>query len=551
VADTIAAGEVLSGRFELLAQVGRGGMGTVWRARDSETGEIVAVKVLHGFFADNPSYRDRFAREVELARRVASPRIARVLGFGSRDGVPFLVLEFVEGTTLADLIRSHGPYSWAETRTLLVAATRALADIHAAGIIHRDVKPSNILVTTDGRVKITDFGIARALDLARMTGGSTMLGTPAYLAPEGQRDERSDLYALGVVAYEVLVGEPPFGGDSTQGIILAHINTPPDLGRIPAEARPLVAWLLAKDPNQRPVSANGLLAALEGTAPVPVMAPTGSARASSGSRSRPLIAGLAGAGLVAVLLLAVMASGILGKSSASPSPGSTDAAVASGAAPTAVAVAPTAPAQPAPAETQPAQPVPTVPPTPLPTPPPAPTPEPTVAPPGTVVAYGPWPKDSLNGKPYPGDWYASAGALFNRGTRDRDALTVLPLAPVADYTVTANVQHLAGGSFVIAVRATTEEGYWVVFTRDWDNTTAVSVYGPDGNEVQKAIGRYSSDLAAMHKYSVSILVEQINVSIDDQLVGTWLDTRLTDPGGVAIVSNSAQLKVEETSVSVP
>ena len=545
MADTIAAGEVLSDRFELIAQVGRGGMGTVWRARDRETGEVVAVKVLHGFFADNPSYRDRFAREVELARRVASPRIARVLGFGSREGAPFLVLEFVEGTTLADLIRSHGPYSWAETRTLLVAAARALADVHAAGIIHRDVKPSNILVTSDGRVKLTDFGIARALDLARMTGASTMLGTPAYLAPEGQRDERSDLYALGVVAYEVLVGAPPFAGDSTQSIILAHISTPPDLARIPAEARPLVAWLLAKDPNQRPVSAAGLLAALEGTAPVPELAPTGP-RSPGGGR-RPLIAGLAAAAVVAVALLVVMASGILGGSApgGSGNPGGTTAAVTSGVSPAVGTPVPS---------TGLAEPVPPGEPTvgatlePRSTEPPVPTTV-TSAAPGTILTIPTWP-DTLNGQPYPADWYVRDGFLYNRGTRDGDSVAVLPSSPSADYTVTAKIQRFRGGSFGIIVRATSSTGYGVIFNPSWDNqTTTVDVYSSN-NRIDRVDG-IQVDTTAQHIYAVSIKGETITVTIDGQPVAQTLDSQLSEAGGVALVSNSAQLKVGETSVTVP
>jgi hypothetical protein len=136
-------------------------------------------------------------------------------------------------------------------------------------VIHRDVKPSNVLISADGVAKLTDFGIARGLDLTRVTATSTMLGTPAYLAPEGPVDTRSDLYSLGVIAYELLTGSPPFVGLTYQQIILAHVRTPPDLSRVPAEARPVVGWLLAKDADERPQNGQELLAVLRGRLMLP------------------------------------------------------------------------------------------------------------------------------------------------------------------------------------------------------------------------------------------------------------------------------------------
>ena len=255
---------VLGERYELLEPIGQGGMGIVWRARDRVTGQIVAVKLLNAFLADDASAQARFVREAELARRVESPRVARVLDHGAHGGVPYLVMEYVEGRSLRDLVADHGPYSWEEARPLLVEIARSLADVHAAGIIHRDVKPSNILVLPDGRIRLTDFGIARAFDQSRLTGSATMLGTPAYLAPEGARDERSDLYALGVLAYELLAGAPPFTGETTSDVVIAHARSAPDLSRLPKPARPVVGWLLDKDPARRPANAWDLLASLGG-----------------------------------------------------------------------------------------------------------------------------------------------------------------------------------------------------------------------------------------------------------------------------------------------
>jgi serine/threonine-protein kinase len=249
-------------RFTLLDELGRGGMGVVWRARDEETGRIVALKLLREAYAEDPSYIGRFERELELARRINSTHVVKVLGYGVREGTPYLALEYVNGPSLHDLLVSHGPYGWADTKALMAQLTQGLADAHAAGVIHRDVKPSNVLMAPDGTAKLTDFGIARGLDLTRVTATSAMLGTPAYLAPEGPKDARADLYSLGIIGYELLTGDVPFTGTSYQEIIVEHVSTPPDLTRLPAEAQPIIGWLLAKDPAERPQSAGELLSAL-------------------------------------------------------------------------------------------------------------------------------------------------------------------------------------------------------------------------------------------------------------------------------------------------
>jgi serine/threonine-protein kinase len=256
-------------RFILIEKIGRGGMGVVWRARDEETDQVVALKLLHSAYSDDPDYVTRFERELELARRIKSPNVVGVLGYGVRDGTPYLALEYVDGKSLREILSAHGKYSWDEARALLAQIARGLADAHAAGVVHRDIKPSNILIGSDGVAKIADFGIARGLDLTRVTGTSTLLGTPAYLPPEGPQDERSDLYSLGIVAYELMAGVPPFEGSTYAEVLMAHVRLAPDLERLPAEARPLVAWLLEKDPKARPQSAIELIEALEGKRAVP------------------------------------------------------------------------------------------------------------------------------------------------------------------------------------------------------------------------------------------------------------------------------------------
>src|SRR5450759_388058 len=244
-------------------------MGVVWKARDEETGQIVALKLLHAAFTVDADYVTRFERELDLAKRIHSAHVVEVLGFGARDGVPYLSIEYVDGPTLRERLASHGPYSWPEAKDLVIQITQGLADAHAAGVIHRDLKPSNVLIGPDGVAKLADFGIAKGLDLTRMTGTSTLLGTPAYLAPEGPIDERSDLYSLGIIAFELLTGAAPFAGSTYQEVIVRHIREAPDLTKLPLEARNIVGWLLAKEPAQRPHRASQLMAALYGAVPAP------------------------------------------------------------------------------------------------------------------------------------------------------------------------------------------------------------------------------------------------------------------------------------------
>ncbi len=268
-------------RFTLLSELGRGGMGVVWKARDEESGQIVALKLLRETYAEDPDYVTRFEHELELAKRIHSRNVIGVLGYGVRDGTPYLALEFVDGPSLRQRLTSHGPYSWPESKALLVQIAQGLADAHAAGVVHRDLKPSNVLIGSDGVAKLADFGIAKGLDLTRVTGTSTLLGTPAYLPPEGPADERSDLYSLGVIAYELLTGAVPFEGRTYQEVILRHVREAPDLEKLPKEARKTVGWLLAKNPAKRPQSAAELVTALDGKRKVAIVAAAGPAVAGT------------------------------------------------------------------------------------------------------------------------------------------------------------------------------------------------------------------------------------------------------------------------------
>lgn len=261
----------MTDRFELLEELGTGGMGTVWKARDAETGDVVALKLLHRQFVSDAEYVARFEREVELARRIDSPYVVRVLGFGRQDGTPYVAMEFVDGSSLKSAIADHGPYAWdsAEGKRLALQLTEALVAAHTAGVVHRDIKPSNVLLDGEGNVHLADFGIARAADVTRLTGTMTVLGTPAYMAPDGPVSEQSDLYSLGCVLYEALTGTPPFTGETPQQLMLQHMRDAPNLQALPTGARKLIGWLLEKDPRHRPGTAAAFLAVLQGTSSAP------------------------------------------------------------------------------------------------------------------------------------------------------------------------------------------------------------------------------------------------------------------------------------------
>ncbi len=252
-------------QFELLERIGHGGMGTVWRARDAATGRIVALKTLHPHLAGDPDYVARFEHEVAMGMRVTSPNVVRVLGYGVRESIPFMVMEVAEGESLKERI-ARGPSSWEALEPVARDVARALTAIHQAGIVHRDIKPSNVLLTAEG-AKLADFGIARASDLTALTGTGGIVGTPAYMAPDATATAASDLYSLGIVLYEALTGAPPFAGRTTQEVLIAHLRETPDLRRLPAAARAIVGTLLDRRPEARGAALRTLLA--EPTMPGP------------------------------------------------------------------------------------------------------------------------------------------------------------------------------------------------------------------------------------------------------------------------------------------
>lgn len=253
-------GDLFAGRYVIEALLGRGGMGAVYRVRDGKLDEVVALKLLT---LETKAAQERFVSEVKLARRVTHPNVARTHDFGEDGLVRFLTMEYVPGTTLERIIEQRAPMATRPLVELATQITAGLAAAHAAGVVHRDLKPANVLVGDDGRVVITDFGIARATSQESGTRTGTMLGTPHYMAPEQvlgrPADARSDLYAMGVILYEMACGVLPFVSDSVLGAALARVQAcPVDPRRHHAVEDPLASLILgclAREPEGRPASA--------------------------------------------------------------------------------------------------------------------------------------------------------------------------------------------------------------------------------------------------------------------------------------------------------
>ena len=255
----------LGGRYELGAVLGAGGMARVYAATDLVLGRQVAVKVLDPALARDPQYVARFAREARTAAMLPPHSgIVAIYDSGQDQTAVYIVMELVTGHTLAHQIAAHGPLAPAAACRISLEACQALALAHSAGLIHRDVKSGNIMLTDTGAVKIVDFGIARAQAGDALTRTGAVIGSPAYMAPEqitgATVDARADLYALGVVLYEMLTGAPPFTGADNFAVLSRHLNeipAPPSTLRpgLPAELDRAVAALLAKDPAARPATA--------------------------------------------------------------------------------------------------------------------------------------------------------------------------------------------------------------------------------------------------------------------------------------------------------
>jgi serine/threonine-protein kinase len=261
-------GQLLDGRYRVEARVARGGMACVYTATDLRLDRVVAVKVMHAALADDEEFVRRFIQEAKAVARISHPNVVSVFDQGEDGDAVFLVMEYVDGHTLRNLLRERGRLSPAEAMAVIQPVLAALAAAHDAGLVHRDVKPENVLLADNGRVKVVDFGLARAVAASTMSHASVVVGTVAYLAPEQVEhsiaDARADLFAAGVMLYEMLAGTLPFRGDAPLAVALKRLRDDVPLPsalapEVPPEVDCLVAHATARSPGDRPADAGELL----------------------------------------------------------------------------------------------------------------------------------------------------------------------------------------------------------------------------------------------------------------------------------------------------
>ncbi|WP_394279653.1 Stk1 family PASTA domain-containing Ser/Thr kinase [Microbacterium sp.] len=260
-------GRLVDSRYRVRARIARGGMATVYVATDLRLERRVALKIMHGHLSDDTVFQNRFIQEARSAARLADPHVVNVFDQGQDGEMAYLVMEYLPGITLRELLREQKRLTLPQTITIMDAILSGLAAAHRAGIVHRDVKPENVLLAEDGRIKIGDFGLARATS-ANTATGQMLLGTIAYLAPElvtrGTADARSDIYALGIMLYEMLAGEQPYKGEQPMQIAYQHAthSVPRPSAKnpgVPEQLDELVLWSTERDPEDRPTDAREML----------------------------------------------------------------------------------------------------------------------------------------------------------------------------------------------------------------------------------------------------------------------------------------------------
>jgi len=342
-----ATGTILGQRYALTEPIAAGGMGQVWKATDTVLDRTVAVKLLNPALSQQRGFLERFRAEARNSAALHHRNITTVFDYGEDEGSAYLVMELVAGQPLSQLIAEQGTLSAQTAASILIQAANALEAAHQAGVVHRDVKPANILVTPDGTAKLTDFGISRLVDSAPLTQTGEILGTAQYLSPEQvvghSATASSDIYALGVVGHEMLTGERPFQGETIMATAMAHLNQPPPSlpDSVPAGIRKVITSALAREPADRPATAAAMArslgmadvaiapgtpvgprAGLTRAMPVPavppptqVMAapdlasqPTGTPRRRSGSRPAWLLGATAAGGLLGLAAFALPGS---------------------------------------------------------------------------------------------------------------------------------------------------------------------------------------------------------------------------------------------------
>jgi eukaryotic-like serine/threonine-protein kinase len=338
--------DVFSNRYEIQRGIARGGMAEVYLARDQLLDRPVAVKVLFAEYARDPSFVERFRREAQSAANLNHPNIVAIYDWGQERGTYFIVMEYVRGRSLRDVVQVNGPFSARRTAEIGAEIAGALEFAHRNGVVHRDVKPGNVLITADGDIKVTDFGIARAGTSEALTQTGAVMGTAAYFSPEQAQgfavDGRSDVYSLGVVLYEMVTGAPPFSGESPVAVAYKHVREEPEppgarAPDLPPDLQQIILTAMAKDPDSRYQTADELRSDLlrfvrgqpplggpatglvaEGTATV-AAAPTQAAPVAAlhevdpdehrRKRRGALVAGILGALVIAGVIIALLASG--------------------------------------------------------------------------------------------------------------------------------------------------------------------------------------------------------------------------------------------------
>src|SRR5215204_1461836 len=318
---------IINERYAIHKRVGRGGMADVFLARDRLLDRQVAIKVLFPEFAVDPNFVERFRREAQAAANLSHPNIVNVYDWGKYEGTYFIAMEYVQGRTLAEILKTNKRLTAKQAAEIASEVAAALGFAHEAGLAHRDIKPANILIGTNGQVKVADFGIARAMNSAtesNLTQAGSVMGTASYFSPEqaqgAQPDPRSDLYSLGIVMYEMVAGKPPFTGENPVSIAYKQVHDSPQplvqiVADVPLPYEAIVAKLLAKDPRIRYPTAEALrddLRRFRNGEPVMALASLSGGRATgaTGAATVPLAAtaGAATASAAATAATAAMTS---------------------------------------------------------------------------------------------------------------------------------------------------------------------------------------------------------------------------------------------------
>ena len=259
-------GTYIADRYEVVGQIGTGGMSDVYKAKDHTLGRYVAIKVLKEEFSEDTNFVTKFRSEAQAAAGLEHPNIVNIYDVGSENGIHYIVMEYVEGITLKTYIEKKGQLNYKETLSIAIQVSRGIQAAHAKHIIHRDIKPQNIIISTDGKVKVTDFGIARAV--SEHTIHSDVMGSVHYASPEQARNgyvsNRSDIYSLGIVMYEMVTGRVPFDGDSTVAVAIQHLQdemVPPSTyaPNLPISLEKIIQKCTQKSPDRRYDSMESLL----------------------------------------------------------------------------------------------------------------------------------------------------------------------------------------------------------------------------------------------------------------------------------------------------